>query len=89
MFIRKALIPYALPLVRSNLNRPQRARHLLAMATIKSLSSMNSKKSKSQKKCRRRTTLMKKASEYSKMCDAAVCVGIRLRDRSSIYFDSR
>lgn len=30
-----------------------------------------------QRQYRRKTNMMKKASEYSKMCDADVCVGIR------------
>lgn len=38
-----------------------------------------------QKQYRRKTNLMKKASEYSKMCDADVCVGIRMRDTGQIY----
>lgn len=28
---------------------------------------------------------MKKASEYSKMCDADVCVGIRLRETGQVH----
>ena len=38
------------------------------------------KKFISQKQGRRKTSLMKKASEYSKMFDADVCGGIRLRE---------
>ncbi|KAJ5989706.1 hypothetical protein N7481_004916 [Penicillium waksmanii] len=55
------------------------------MAAVKSGPSINSKKSKRQKKCRRKTTLMKKASEYSKMCDADVCIGIRLRETGQVH----
>lgn len=42
--------------------------------------SVSSKKAKRQKQCRRKSSLMKKAREYSKMCDADVCLGIRLRE---------
>ena len=38
-----------------------------------------------QKQCRRRTNLMKKANEYSQMCDADVCVGIRLRETGQVH----
>jgi hypothetical protein len=38
-----------------------------------------------QKQYRRKTNMMKKASEYSKMCDADVCVGIRMRETGQIY----
>lgn len=55
------------------------------MAAAKSGLSINSKKSKRQKKCRRKTTLMKKASEYSKMCDADVYIGIRLRETGQVH----
>ncbi|CAG8285523.1 unnamed protein product [Penicillium salamii] len=41
--------------------------------------SQSVKKSMRQKRGRRKSSLMKKASDYSKMCDADVCVGIRLR----------
>ena len=34
------------------------------MSAVKSLSSMSPRRSKKQKKCRRKTTLMKKAFEY-------------------------
>jgi hypothetical protein len=44
-----------------------------------------SKKSKRQKQCRRKSTLMTKACEYSKMCDADVCLGIRLRETGQVY----
>ncbi|KAJ5111787.1 hypothetical protein NUU61_001417 [Penicillium alfredii] len=43
------------------------------------------KKLMRQKQCRRKTNLMKKAYEYSKMCDADVCVGIRLRETGQVY----
>jgi hypothetical protein len=38
-----------------------------------------------QKQCRRKTSLMKKACEYSKMCDADVCVGIRFRETGQVH----
>ena len=44
-----------------------------------------SKKAKRQKQCRRKSTLMTKACEYSKMCDADVCLGIRLRETGQVY----
>jgi hypothetical protein len=47
-----------------------------------------SKKAKRQKQCRRKSTLMTKASEYSKMCDADVCLGIRLRETGQVYIFS-
>lgn len=42
---------------------------VLAIPAVKSCLSVNSKKSKRQKKYHRKTTLMKKVSEYSKMCE--------------------
>ena len=44
-----------------------------------------SKKARRQKQCRRKSTLMTKACEYSKMCDADVCLGIRLRETGQVY----
>lgn len=38
-----------------------------------------------QKQYRRKANLMRKACEYSKMCDADVCVGIRIRATGQIY----
>ncbi|KAJ5343380.1 uncharacterized protein N7506_003204 [Penicillium brevicompactum] len=38
-----------------------------------------------QKRCRRKSSLMKKAYEYSKMCNADVCVGIRIRETGQIH----
>ncbi|KAF5856132.1 hypothetical protein ETB97_007836 [Aspergillus alliaceus] len=43
------------------------------------------KKSIRQKTDRRKRGLMKKASEYSRMCDADVFVGIRLRESGRLY----
>ncbi|CAG8073491.1 unnamed protein product [Penicillium nalgiovense] len=42
-------------------------------------------KSMRQKQGRRKSSLMKKATEYSKMCDADVCVGIRLRETGQVF----
>lgn len=39
-----------------------------------------------QRRCRRKLNLMKKACEYSKMFDADVCVGIRLRETGEVLF---
>lgn len=44
-----------------------------------------SRESVRQKQRRRKFYLMRKASEYSKMCDADVCVGIRLRDTGKVF----
>ena len=44
-----------------------------------------SKDSVRQKQGRRRKCLMKKASEYSKVCDADVCVGIRLHETGKVF----
>jgi hypothetical protein len=43
------------------------------------------RKSIRQKQSRRKTNMMKKASEYSKMCNADVCVGIRMRETGQIH----
>ncbi|KAJ5646728.1 hypothetical protein N7490_003100 [Penicillium lividum] len=55
------------------------------MAGFNSIALNKARKSKGQRKCRRKTTLMKKASEYSNMCDADVCVGIRFRETGQVY----
>jgi myosin heavy subunit len=39
-----------------------------------------------QKHGRRKSNLMKKAREYSKLCEADVCVGIRLRETGQVFF---
>lgn len=38
-----------------------------------------------QKQGRRKSNLMKKAREYSKLCEADVCVGIRLRETGQVF----
>lgn len=48
----------------------------------------SSRKAKRQKQCRRKSSLMKKACEYSKMCDADVCLGIRLRETGQVFIFS-
>lgn len=51
-------------------------------------SSKPNRKSIRQKRDRRKAGLMKKASEYSKMCGADVCLGIRIRDTGRVYMFS-
>jgi hypothetical protein len=51
-------------------------------------SSRPNRKSIRQKRDRRKAGLMKKASEYSKMCGADVCLGIRIRDTGRVYMFS-
>ncbi|KAJ5102344.1 hypothetical protein NUU61_004566 [Penicillium alfredii] len=48
------------------------------MAVLNSMRGFSKRKMKRQKQYRRRTSLMKKAYEYSKMCDADVCVAPKL-----------
>ncbi|KAJ5483806.1 hypothetical protein N7539_006006 [Penicillium diatomitis] len=57
------------------------------MAALRRVRSNNSSKRKSfrQRQCRRKTNIMKKASEYSKMCDADVCISIRIRETGQIH----
>nr|QOD95025.1 HhpM [Paecilomyces variotii] len=57
------------------------------MSALRRVRSNNSSKRKSfrQKQYRRKTNMMKKASEYSKMCDADVCIGIRIRETGQIH----
>lgn len=38
-----------------------------------------------QKQYHRKTNMLKKASEYSKICDADVCVGIRMRETGQVH----
>ncbi|KAJ6093087.1 hypothetical protein N7486_008376, partial [Penicillium sp. IBT 16267x] len=52
---------------------------------IQTLVSRKDCSQQNQNKSRRRTNLMKKAYEYSKMCDADVCVGIRLRETGQVH----
>jgi hypothetical protein len=47
-----------------------------------------SRKSIHQKQDRRKAGLMKKASEYSKMCGADVYLGIQIRDTGRVYMFS-
>lgn len=57
------------------------------MAAKNALSSRASSKRKllRQKQSRRKSNLMRKACEYSKMCEADVCLGIRLRETRQVY----
>lgn len=58
-----------------------------SMAAKNALSSRSSSKRKllRQKQSRRKSNLMRKACEYSKMCEADVCLGIRLRETGQVY----
>jgi hypothetical protein len=51
-------------------------------------SSKPSRKSIHQKQERRKISLIKKASEYSKMCGADVYLGIHIRDTGRVYMFS-
>jgi hypothetical protein len=51
-------------------------------------SSRPRRKSIRQNRVRRKIGLMKKASEYSKMCGADVSLGIRIRDTGRVYMFS-
>ncbi|KAJ5131878.1 hypothetical protein N7448_006036 [Penicillium atrosanguineum] len=58
------------------------------MATVgppRSNGSPSKRKSMRQKQGRRKSNLMKKAREYSKLCEADVCVGIRLRETGQVF----
>ncbi|KAJ5183254.1 hypothetical protein N7492_000870 [Penicillium capsulatum] len=55
------------------------------MTALNTMGESSKRKTKRQKQYRRKTSLMKKAYEYSKMCDADVCVGIRLRETGQVY----
>lgn len=57
------------------------------MSALRRVESNNSSKRKliRQRQYRRKTNMMKKASEYSKMCDADVCIGIRIRETGQIH----
>ncbi|PKX93566.1 uncharacterized protein P174DRAFT_353692, partial [Aspergillus novofumigatus IBT 16806] len=46
---------------------------------------LSPRKSAQQKGKRRKIGLMKKAYEYSELCNADICVGIRLREFSHIF----
>ncbi|KAJ5297269.1 uncharacterized protein N7443_008162 [Penicillium atrosanguineum] len=46
---------------------------------------LKNRKQMRQKQGRRKTCLMKKASEYSKTCNADVCAGIRLRETGQVF----
>ena len=46
------------------------------------------KKSLRQKRDRRKMSLEKKTHEYSKLCDADVCLGIRIRESGKVFIFS-
>ncbi|CAG7956560.1 unnamed protein product [Penicillium salamii] len=58
---------------------------MVSAAPTHSNRSQSVKKSMRQKRGRRKSSLMKKASEYSKMCDADLCVGIRFRETGQVF----
>jgi hypothetical protein len=64
--------------------KSQRARPMAALERAQS-DKPSTKKLIRQRQYRRKTNMMKKASEYSKMCDADVCVGIRMRETGQIH----
>ncbi|KAJ5267936.1 hypothetical protein N7478_001487 [Penicillium angulare] len=47
-----------------------------------------SRKLARQKRCRRRAGLIKKVLEYSALCHADVCVGIRIRETGEVHIVS-
>ncbi|CDM38407.1 Transcription factor, MADS-box [Penicillium roqueforti FM164] len=57
------------------------------MATTgpRSNGSSSKRKSMRQKQGRRKSNLIKKAREYSRLCEADVCVGIRLRRTGQVF----
>jgi hypothetical protein len=62
---------------------------LSRMAATQSKTAQERKKIR-EKRNRRKDNLIKKANEYSAMCDADVCLGIRLKENSrSFYFPLR
>lgn len=81
--------PVSAPHLRSAVpfKKPQRRRHQLPMAALERARSNkpSTRKLIRQRQYRRKTNMMKKASEYSKMCDADVCVGIRMRETGQIH----
>ncbi|CAG8937541.1 unnamed protein product [Penicillium salamii] len=56
--------------------------------TNSSQRSSSKRKLMRQKQCRRKTNLIKKAREYSRMCEADVCLGIRLRETGQVFIFS-
>lgn len=59
----------------------------LSMASSKESLAKNhsARRLKRQKQYRRRANIMKKAWEYSKLCNADVCVGIRMRETGQVH----
>ena len=58
---------------------------MAAIKATKSKDTTSKRKLMRQKQCRRKTSLMKKACEYSRMCSADVCVGIRIRETGQVH----
>ena len=58
---------------------------MAAIKPTRSIYPSSKKKLMREKQCRRKTSLMRKASEYSKMCDADVCLGIRIRETGQVH----
>ncbi|PYH88800.1 hypothetical protein BO71DRAFT_390907 [Aspergillus ellipticus CBS 707.79] len=56
------------------------------MVTIKKDSDHSSiRKLARQKQCRRRTNMIKKAYEYSNICNTDIYVGIRMQETGQVY----
>ena len=60
----------------------------MARISKRSKSSSMEKKLLRQKRDRRKSCLEKKAQEYSKMCGADVCLGIRIRQSGKVFIFS-
>ncbi|CAG8107714.1 unnamed protein product [Penicillium nalgiovense] len=58
---------------------------MAAIKDTKSKDTTSKRKLMRQKQCRRKKSLMKKACEYSRMCSADVCVGIRIRETGQVH----
>ncbi|EKV10557.1 hypothetical protein PDIG_25260 [Penicillium digitatum PHI26] len=58
---------------------------MAAIKAIRSKNTISKRKLMRQRQCRRKASLMKKACEYSRMCSADVCVGIRVRETGQVY----
>ncbi|CAI7662612.1 unnamed protein product [Penicillium crustosum] len=58
---------------------------MAAIKATKSKDTTSKRKLIRQKQCRRKTSLIKKTYEYSRMCSADVCVGIRIRETGQVH----
>ncbi|OJJ38803.1 hypothetical protein ASPWEDRAFT_103418 [Aspergillus wentii DTO 134E9] len=61
---------------------------MTAKRTEQSNDIKKSKKSITQKRHRRTESLEKRVFEYSKMCDADVCLGIRIKENGQVHIFS-